>query len=152
MRGRLFGLGAGIAFGALLDWGGLADPEVIEDMLLLRSFDLFLLMISAIVVASIGARVLRLVGVRSIVDGTPIEWTMTRPTTSHFAGSAVFGVGWAVSLTCPGPLAAQIGSGNLAAVATALGVLGGVFVAGRWRARAPAVTVVAAPTVAPIGL
>lgn len=152
MRTGLIGLGFGIVFGALLGWGGLSDPVVIEDMLLLRSFEVFLLMGSAMVVAGIGARVLRLAGARAVVDGTPIEWTSTRPTASHVLGSALFGVGWAVSLTCPGPLAAQIGSGNLAAVATGLGVLGGVALAGWWRARTPAAPVPAAAAAAPIGL
>ncbi|MBI3768658.1 MAG: YeeE/YedE family protein [Deltaproteobacteria bacterium] len=152
MRTALIGLAFGTAFGALLAWGGMSDPAVIEDMLLFRSVDLFLLMGSAMAVAGVGARILRRARARSLVGGTEIEWTSTRPTTAHVGGSALFGIGWAVSLTCPGPLAAQIGSGNAAAVATGLGVLGGIFLAGWWRARATAARTSTAMGAAAIGL
>ncbi len=110
MRTALIGLPFGVAFGALLSWAGLSDPGVVEDMLVLRSFDVFMLMGSAMVVAAIGTRLLRRAGGRSLVDGTPITWTPTAVTRSHVVGSALFGVGWAVALTCPGPIAAQIGA------------------------------------------
>lgn len=152
MRSAVVGLAFGTAFGALLAWGGMSDPHVVEEMLLLRSFDLFLMMGSAMAVAGLGARLLRRARARALVDGSEIAWTSTRPTRAHVGGSALFGVGWAVSLTCPGPIAAQIGAGNFAAVATGLGVIGGVALAGWWRARAAAAQTPTAAHTAVIGL
>ena len=138
MRTALVGLPFGLAFGALLSWAGLSDPTVVEDMLLLRSFDVFMVMGSAMVVAAFGARALRRAGARALIDGTPIGWTPTAATGSHVVGSAIFGVGWAVALTCPGPIAAQVGAGNVAGIATGAGVLAGVALAALWRERAGA--------------
>lgn len=148
MRSALLGLPFGVAFGALLSWAGLSDPRVVEDMLLLRSFDVFMLMGSAMVVAAVGARVLRRAGAKALVDGTNIDWTTTPVTRSHVIGSAIFGVGWAVALTCPGPIAAQIGTGNLAGLATGAGVLGGVALAGWWKERrSPAASSTSVPAI-----
>lgn len=152
MRTALIGLPFGVAFGALLSWAGLSDPHVVEDMLLLRSFDVFLLMGSAMVVAGIGARVLRRTGAKSLVDRTPITWAPSAVTGSHVVGSVLFGFGWAVALTCPGPIAAQIGAGNLAGVATGVGVLGGVALAGWWKERGSTVQPSTAPKASVIGL
>ena len=152
MRTALVGLPFGLAFGALLSWGGLSDPAVVEDMLMLRSFDVFMLMGAAMVVAAVGARVLRRLGARTLLDSAPIAWVGTAPTRAHVAGSALFGVGWAMALTCPGPIAAQIGSGNVAGMATGAGVLGGVALAGWWKERASATPRASAAEAPPIGL
>jgi len=42
-------------------------------------------------------------------------------------GGLTFGVGWAITAACPGPIYAQIGSGELAAIATLAGAVGGMF-------------------------
>ncbi len=42
-------------------------------------------------------------------------------------GGLTFGVGWAITAACPGPIYAQIGSGELAAIATLVGAVGGMF-------------------------
>ncbi len=136
MRAAGLGLAFGVAFGALLAWGGLSDARVIEDMLMLRSLDVFFLMGSAMAVAAIGAHGLKRARARALVDGSAITWSAKRPTAAHVGGAALFGVGWAVSLTCPGPLAAQLGGGNTAAIATAVGVVSGVVLVERWTARA----------------
>jgi uncharacterized membrane protein YedE/YeeE len=94
-----------------------------------------MLMGSAMLVAAIGTRVLRRLGATALIDGTRVDWTPTSVTRSHVVGSALFGVGWAVALTCPGPLATQIGAGNLAGVVTGAGMLGGVVLAGWWKER-----------------
>lgn len=42
-------------------------------------------------------------------------------------GGLIFGVGWAITAACPGPIYAQIGSGEFAALATLAGAVGGMF-------------------------
>ena len=110
----------GIAFGFTLAWARVTDPMVIRKMLLLREPDVFLLMGSAIAVAAVGARLLRARGMRSFINRETITWSPTAPAARHVIGSAIFGAGWSVAATCPGPVAAMIGQGRF----------GGLFVAG----------------------
>ena len=119
------GLLGGMAFGFLLSWAHLSDAAVIREMLLLREAHVFLIMGSAIVVAAIGLRVLRLAGVQALVTGEPIAWSVQRPERRHLIGSVMFGAGWSIAGTCPGPVAAMIGEGKLTGLVVAAGLLAG---------------------------
>jgi hypothetical protein len=92
-------------------------------------------MMSAMLTAAIGARLLRALHVRSVLDATPIAWTTQPPQRKHVAGSVLFGIGWSLAGTCPGPVAAQLGRGQFAALFTIGGLLTGVFVHDRLRVR-----------------
>ena len=125
---KAIGLSGGVVFGFTLAWAHLTDPHVIRDMLLLKEPHVFLIMGSAVAIAAIGVRVLKLSNARCIVTGEPVDWTVEQPRTRHVAGSILFGIGWTVAGTCPGPVAAMIGEGRLAGVPVAVGLLAGVAV------------------------
>lgn len=135
MSTKLIGLSTGIGFGFVISWAGVTNPAVIRDMLLLREAHVFLLMGSAIAVAAIGVRVLRALGVRSVVTGEPIDWARTSIQSRHVVGSAMFGAGWSVACTCPGPVAAMIGQGQVAGLVVGAGLLSGIALKHRLDAR-----------------
>jgi uncharacterized membrane protein YedE/YeeE len=70
-----------------------------------------------------------------------VSWTIARPARNHVYGSLLFGIGWGVAGTCPGPIAAQLGSGRWAAIFTLCGVLAGVAIYAALKQRAPQPTV-----------
>jgi uncharacterized membrane protein YedE/YeeE len=126
MTSKLTGLAAGLGFGFVIAWAGLTDPAVIRRMLLLPDAHVFLLMGSAVVVAGVGVRLLRFARVRSFVTGEEIRWSAIPIEPRHVAGSALFGAGWSVACTCPGPVAAMIGQGQLAGLAVGAGLVAGI--------------------------
>ena len=128
MKTKAIGLAGGVVFGFTLAWAHVTDPHVIRDMLLLTEPHVFLIMASAVAIAAIGVRVLKLSNARCIITGEPVDWTVEQPRTRHVAGSILFGIGWTVAGTCPGPVAAMIGEGRLAGVPVAVGLLAGVAV------------------------
>src|SRR5436309_2751160 len=81
------GLLGGVVFGFTLAWARLTDPRVIRNMLLLKEPHVFLIMGSAVAIAAIGVRVLKLSNARCIVTGEPVDWTVEQPRTRHVAGS-----------------------------------------------------------------
>jgi uncharacterized membrane protein YedE/YeeE len=123
---KVIGLLGGVVFGFTLAWARLTDPRVIRDMLLLKEPHVFLIMASAVAIAAVGVRVLKTVGARCIVTGEPVDWSVEQPRTRHVAGSILFGLGWTVAGTCPGPVAAMIGEGRLVGVPVVVGLLAGV--------------------------
>ena len=132
------GLLAGVLFGFVLGWAQLTNYDVIHKMLLWQEPDVFLLMGSAMATGFVGLRLLRRLGVRTVVGGQPVSWRVERPSWKHVGGSIAFGVGWSLACTCPGPALAQLGRGQLSGLFVSLGLLGGVEVGGRfleWRAR-----------------
>jgi uncharacterized membrane protein YedE/YeeE len=126
MKIKIAGLLFGIGFGFVMAWARLTDPAVIREMLLLREFDVFLLMGSAVVVAAVGVRVLRARGARAVATGELVSWTVEKPQGRHIAGSVLFGAGWCVAGTCPGPVTAMMGEGRFGGIVVAAGLLGGV--------------------------
>ena len=130
MTTRVAGLLFGVGFGFLMSWAGLSDAAVIRNMLLLREAHVFLFMGSAVLVAAAGIRLLRAAGVRAVVTGEPIAWSLDRLERRHVIGSLLFGAGWSIAGTCPGPMAAMVGEGKLGGLFVAGGLLAGVSLQG----------------------
>ena len=126
MKTKATGLLGGVVFGFTLAWARLTDPRVIRDMLLLNEPHVFLIMGSAVAIAAVGVRVLKVSGARCLVTGEAVGWSLERPATRHVTGSMLFALGWTVAGTCPGPVAAMIGEGRLVGVPVAVGLLAGV--------------------------
>lgn len=124
MKLRLAALVLGVVSGFTVSWARMTDPRTFHAMLSLDSPRIYLLMGSAVVVAFVGARVIR--GRRALLTGEPINWAPARPTRSHLVGSVLFGIGWGISEACPGPAAAALGAGRVFTLAVAAGVLVGV--------------------------
>jgi uncharacterized membrane protein YedE/YeeE len=144
MRKALTGLGFGVVFGFLLAWSRFTDPDVIRKMLLLQEAYMYLIFASAVAVGFVGIRLLRRRRAHALVTGEPIGWTIAKPQRNHVVGSVLFGLGWAVSNSCPGPIAAQLGQGVGWTLFTIAGLGLGVSVYAR-RQRAEARRAQAAP-------
>ena len=116
----------GTVFGFLISWAGFSDPDRIRAMLLFEDWYLYPMFVSAVGVGFVGLRALRGSGFRALVTHDLVAWTTTPPARRHVVGSVAFGLGWAISDACPGPIAAQVGFGAVWSLCTALGVVGGL--------------------------
>jgi uncharacterized membrane protein YedE/YeeE len=120
------GFAVGVAFGFLLVGAGVHRYEVIRDALLLRDPYVFLLMGAAVATAAPLLYLLRRRGWVTPLGG-PLVLPKQPVSRANFAGSAVFGAGWAVTGSCPGPALASVAGGNIVGA----WVVGGLF-AGIW--------------------
>jgi uncharacterized membrane protein YedE/YeeE len=128
MRIRAVATGFGIVFGFVLCWATFANPEAIRRMLLLEDSYLFLMFACAVAVGSVGVRLLHR------RQGLPLP--VTRPEGRHVVGAAIFGLGWAISDACPGPVAAQLGRGFGWGLCTTAGIVIGIALYFRRQERA----------------
>jgi uncharacterized membrane protein YedE/YeeE len=138
MARRAAGFAVGVVFGVTLSWTGMSSPEVIREALLFQDSYLFLMFAAAVLTAGAGIRLLRARRVRALLTGERISWTVDRPQPRHIWGSLLFGVGWAISGACPGPIATQLGQGIAWALFTTAGVVVGIALF--LRTRRPAAT------------
>jgi uncharacterized membrane protein YedE/YeeE len=131
-------LAVGLVFGFVLAAAQLHRYDVIHRMLLLQEFDVFLLMASAIAVAAPGLWVLQRLGWRTPFGG---QLKLYRPPLKRdtVLGSVVFGTGWAIAGTCPGPAIAMVATGSLPGLFVMAGIISGTVLHGalaslpRWR-------------------
>ena len=116
----LLGFAFGIAFGFLLQKGGVAKFEVLLGALLLTDFTVMKIMLSAILVGMVGIFGMHRLGLVKL---------HVKPTryAANIIGGLIFGVGFALLGYCPGTGAAALGQGNLDAVAGIAGLLVGSY-------------------------
>jgi uncharacterized membrane protein YedE/YeeE len=130
----------GAAFGFLLSWGQFTNPDRIRDMLLLEDLYLYEMMFSAMAIGFLGLRVLRRFHARALITGGFVDWVTERPARHHLVGSFIFGLGWAVTDSCPAPIAGQLAQGVWWSIATLAGVFVGIELYFRREERAAGVS------------
>jgi uncharacterized protein len=115
---------AGILFGILLVKAEVISWFRIQEMFRLQSFHMYGVIGSAVVVGI-------------IIEGETIKLEPKKFNKGQIYGGLIFGLGWAITGACPGPLFAQIGTGATVIVVTLLSAIAGTWVYGRYRDRLP---------------
>jgi len=126
----------GIFFGMILTNGQVISWFRIQEMFRFDAFHMYGVIGSAILVGAISMRVLKRLKLRSRTGEAIVieEKTLEKGTV---IGGILFGVGWALTGACPGPLYALAGNGYPAFVVALLSAMGGAYVYGVLRSRLP---------------
>jgi uncharacterized protein len=128
---------AGMLFGFVLIKGEVISWYRIQEMFRFQSFHLYGVIGSAVIVALVSTWLIRRSELRAL-DGSPITFTpKDRGFARYLYGGTLFGVGWAMTGACPGPIAALIGSGYSAFLIVLASAVFGTWLYGRTRARLP---------------
>lgn len=115
----LMGGVTGFLFGFLLQKGGVTRYNVIVGQFLLKDFTVLKIMLTAVMVGSVG-----IYGMRSL--GWDINLHIkTTALLGNALGGLIFGVGMAILGYCPGTAVAAIGEGSRRAIAGVLGMVVG---------------------------
>lgn len=129
-------LAVGTLFGFLLTKAEVISVQRIHDMFFFREPDLYLIIASAVAVAALSLWLLRRLGVRTST-GEPAAVAEKPLDKGTFPGGVIFGAGWFLAGTCPGPIFAQLGAGEAMAAFTLAGALSGAFAYALARHRLP---------------
>lgn len=127
---------AGMYFGLVLVKTEVVLWQRIHDMFLFREPYMYLVITTAIVVGGISMFLIKRFQVNDMT-GNPIVY---KPKPYHkgvIFGGMIFGMGWAITGACPGPIYAQIGGGEWIAVLTFIGAMGGMYLYAWLRPRLP---------------
>ena len=116
----LLGLFFGLIFGFLLQKGGVAKYHILLGVLLLEDFTVVKVMLTAIIVGSVGIFSMHAMGLVKL---------HIKPTryAANILGGLVFGIGFAMIGYCPGTGAAALGQGNWDAIAGVAGLMIGSY-------------------------
>ncbi len=109
----------------------------IQEMFRFDAFHMYGVIGSAIVVAFVSLQLIRRFGVRTI-DGEEVVVEPKDPRWRRaLYGGTLFGLGWALTGACPGPIAALIGAGMTGYVVVLIGALLGTMLYARTLHRLP---------------
>ena len=125
---------AGMFFGILLVKSEAISWFRIQEMFRLQSFHMYGLIGSAVVVGLISVQLIRVFGVKTI-QNEDVKVHHKRFSFGQVIGGLIFGLGWAMTGACPGPIYALIGSGATVFIVVLLSALAGTYVYGKFKGR-----------------
>lgn len=126
----------GILFGILFVKAEVISWFRIQEMFRLQSFHMYGIIGSAIVVGMLSVWLIKKFNIKTL-DGESVRIQPKKFSKGQVYGGLLFGLGWAITGACPGPLFAQIGTGATVVVVTLLSAIAGTWVYGRIREKLP---------------
>ncbi len=127
---------AGIFFGIILVKSQVVSWYRIQEMFRLQAFHMYGVLCTAIGVGLLSMWVIKRFKVKTLM-GQNVVIPKKELHKGNVLGGLVFGLGWALTGACPGPLFAQIGSGFLIVIVTFFSALAGTWTYGFFRERLP---------------
>lgn len=118
----------GTLFGFVLSRSGAADYDFIQGMFLLTNFQLYGIIGAAVAVTAPGLWLIKRYG--RTATGEPISIELKPLHRGNVTGGILFGVGWAITGMCPGPILVNVGEGKVYALAALAGALVGAALFG----------------------
>jgi uncharacterized membrane protein YedE/YeeE len=108
----------------------------IQEMFRLQSFHMYGVIGSAVLTGIISIQLIKRFKIKTI-QGEEIHIPDKKFRKGQVIGGFLFGLGWAITGACPGPLFAQIGAGYTVVLVTLISALAGTWVYGKFSDRLP---------------
>ncbi len=126
----------GVLFGLIFIKAEIISWFRIQEMFRFQSFHMYGIIGSAVVVGAISVFLIRKFNIKTIY-GEEVEIHPKKFNKGNVYGGLMFGIGWAITGACPGPLLAQIGSGSTVVIITLLSAIAGTWTYGNIREKLP---------------
>lgn len=129
-------LAVGIIFGITFVKAEVISWFRIQEMFRLHAFHMYGVIGTAVVVGAISVWLIKYFKLRTLY-GEPVHFEDKKFDKGVIYGGLIFGIGWAITGACPGPLFAQIGGGFSVIAVTLLSAIAGTWTYGALRDRLP---------------
>lgn len=126
----------GVAFGIVFVKAEIISWFRIQEMFRFQSFHMYGVIGTAVVVAFISLQIIKKFNIKSL-NGEEIVIAKKPSSKGLVIGGLIFGMGWAITGACPGPLYAQIGSGFGVVSVTLLSAVLGTWTYGLLKDKLP---------------
>jgi uncharacterized membrane protein YedE/YeeE len=126
----------GVAFGIVFVKGEVISWFRIQEMFRLQSFFMYGVIGIAVLVGMISVWIIKKFNIKTF-SGEKITFENKKIDKGQIFGGLIFGIGWAITGACPGPLFAQIGSGFVVVTITLLSAVAGTWVYGYFEKKLP---------------
>jgi uncharacterized membrane protein YedE/YeeE len=119
----------GIVFGIILIKSEVISWYRIQEMFRLQSFHMYGVIGSAVATGMLSIFIIKKFKVKTL-SGEPIAIENKTFSKGQIYGGLMFGLGWAITGACPGPLYAQVGMGSTVILVVVASAILGVWVYG----------------------
>ncbi len=120
----------GIVFGIVMAKSEAFSWYRIQEMFRFQAFHMYGIIGTAVVLGVLGVALIKKLRLRDI-NGNPILFhPKEKSVVRYLAGGTIFGLGWALAGSCPGPMVVNIGYGYISLALVFLAAMFGTFVYG----------------------
>lgn len=126
----------GILFGIVFVKAEIISWFRIQEMFRFESFHMYGVIGTAVIVGLFSVQLIQRLKLRT-VHGETIHIPKKEFNKGNIYGALIFGLGWAITGACPGPLFAQVGAGFSVVLVTFVSAVAGTYVYGRFRDNLP---------------
>jgi uncharacterized membrane protein YedE/YeeE len=126
----------GVLFGIVFVKAEIISWFRIQEMFRLQSFHMYGIIGSAVMVGALSVFLIKKFKIKT-TNGEEIKIEPKTFNKGQIYGGLLFGIGWAMTGACPGPLYAQIGYGATVVVVVLLSAIAGTWVYGKFRDKLP---------------
>lgn len=126
----------GIFFGIILIKSQAVSWFRIQEMFRFQSFHMYGIIGSAIIVGMLSVWLIKRFGIKAL-NGEAVQIPEKKFHWGNVYGGVIFGLGWALTGACPGPLFAEMGGGFYVVIITFFSAIAGTWLYGKFRAKLP---------------
>lgn len=126
----------GILFGFILIKAEVVSWYRIQEMFRFQSFHMYGVMCSAMLIGIISIQIIKRRNIKTLT-GEPIVIEPKQFNKGNIIGGFMFGLGWAMTGACPGPLYALVGSGLLIIAVVLISAVLGTYTYGILKDKLP---------------
>jgi len=104
---------AGILFGIVMTKSEALSWFRIQEMFRFQAFHMYGIIGTAVVLGVIGVAIIKKLRLKDITGNPIMFYPKDKSVARYLIGGTIFGLGWALSGACPGPMVVNIGYGYL---------------------------------------
>jgi len=136
MKGFRFLL-AGVIFGIIMVKSEAVSWYRIQEMFRFQSFHMYGIIGTAVVIGVISVYLIKRFKLKDTQGDEIVIPDKDKQWTKYILGGLIFGLGWALTGACPGPMFVNIGYGYIAMIIVVIGALAGTYLYGLLRDKLP---------------
>jgi hypothetical protein len=136
MKGLKF-LIAGVIFGIIMVKSEAVSWYRIQEMFRFQSFQMYGIIGAAVVLGIISVYLIKRFKVKDVQGNEIVIPDKDPQWIKYILGGLVFGLGWALTGACPGPMFVNIGYGYVTMIIVVIGALVGTYLYGLLRSKLP---------------
>ena len=118
---------AGIIFGIIMVKSEALSWFRIQEMFRFQSFQMYGIIGTAVVLGVAGVALIKKLGLHDAFGNPILFQPKEKGVIRYLAGGTIFGLGWALAGTCPGPIVVNIGYGYMSMIVVFLFAIVGTF-------------------------